>query len=208
MWFALLHVLSSDFLLCFRLLLLFSCSFSQVRPYFLSSLASLPHYKVKCSIPSLLWCILRAEGLLAHVTLTEDKVLVHCGNPEAICFPPTILEKYHYFQTSCQWTRRSQIAQKPRSPHPQHKKTMMSSSSARLSLQLHSQKQQWHFQCHQPHIGLINVAPGTSEADTSDSLQSHLEARQIIQGVKNVLGIEFRALFLPSFSAIRMPKRR
>lgn len=120
MWFALLHVLSSDLLLCFRLLLAFSWSFSQLRPYLLSSLASLPHYKVKCSMPSLLWCILRAEGQLAHVTLTEDKVSVHCGNPEAICFPPTILEKYHYFQTSCQWTRRSQIAQKPWSPHPQH----------------------------------------------------------------------------------------
>lgn len=52
--FALLHALSSNFLLCFRLPLLFACSFSQLRPHLLGSLASLSPYKVKCSMPSLL----------------------------------------------------------------------------------------------------------------------------------------------------------
>lgn len=53
---------------CFRLPLLFACSFSQLRPDLLGSLASFPHYKVKCSAPLFLQWILRVEGLLPHVT--------------------------------------------------------------------------------------------------------------------------------------------
>lgn len=67
MCFALIHALSSNFFLCFRLPLLFACSFCHLRPQLLGSLASLSPYKVKCSMPFLSWYSLRTENQLTHV---------------------------------------------------------------------------------------------------------------------------------------------
>lgn len=51
-----------------------------------------------------------------------DNDLVHCGIPETICSCPTVLEKGHYCQIPCKWTRRSQIVSTPQSLPIKHKK--------------------------------------------------------------------------------------
>ena len=116
-----------------------------------------------------------------------DKDLVHCGNPETICSCPTVLEKCPCYQIS--WNEQGDFRLLW---HPDHLLPNTRSGDVQfvnktdLSAAFNSGKN--------ASVGLVKVTWDTNEAETCDSLQSHLEARQIIQDIRNGLASEIQDL--------------